>query len=314
MKWIRLAAGALIIAGHLAVLGCSTPKPEPEIASSASQSGYAARYPGELQATATSFGDREDLAKRVIDQFQGYPDQLKKPKWNEVLEIIEQADAAGRSHDYVERVRNVDGALAFFNDNKDELSKKVSGAAQYVVRQKGYEFDVTGATSHALQDGVDRQIEKYMRARNEAHRRLDRYRTSLGKENAEALEKQADAVSFASYVVHIDMVESKVRLRRLLEEVETVKKATDDAIAAETSFKSASGRTDEEKKASEARIEELRRSKALLDSASALAKRLDERLEERIAAAQKLYQDGLDKLEAAIRQKGGMPAPPPRDG
>ncbi|WP_104982792.1 hypothetical protein [Sorangium cellulosum] len=310
----RLIAGAFFLAGHLFVLGgCSAPKPEPEIASSAPQSGYAERYPAELQATAASFSEREDGAKSVTDQFGTYPDQLKEPDWKVVVEVIEQADASGRSYDYVERVRAVDGALEFFNDNKEDLSRKVSGAAQYVVKQKGYDVDVTGATSHALEEGVERQIEKYVRDRNEAHRRIDRHRSSLGKENAAALEKQADAVAFASFVVHIDLVEHKLRLRRMLEEMEAIKASIDDAIAQERAFQSSGDRTDEEKKASEARIEELGRSKAMLDSSATQAKEIDKSLEERIEAAQKSYREALDKLIATLRKNAGLPPAPSRE-
>ncbi|WP_437497446.1 hypothetical protein [Sorangium sp. So ce1099] len=310
MNRTRLVASALFLAGHLFALGCSAPKPEPEIASSAPQSGYAERYPAELQATATSFSEREDVAKRVTGQFQGYPDQLKEPDWKVVLDVTEQADAAGRSYDYVERVRAVDGAVAFFNDNKEDLTRKVSGAAQYVAKQKGCDVDVTGATSHALEEGVERQLEKYVRDRNEAHRRIDRYRASLGKENAAALEKQADAVSFASYVVHIDMVEHKLRLRRMLEEIEAVKASIDESVEAERAFQSSGKRTDEERKASEARIEELGRSKAMLDSSATQAKQIDETMDERIAAAQKTYREAMDRLLATIRKNAGLPAEP----
>ncbi|XYH92835.1 hypothetical protein ACMHYB_33830 [Sorangium sp. So ce1128] len=309
----RLVGSALFLAGHLFALGCSAPKPEPEIASSAPQSGYAERYPADLQATATSFSEREDVAKRVTGQFQGYPDQLKEPDWKVVLDVTEQADAAGRSYDYVERVRAVDGAVAFFNDNKEDLTRKVSGAAQYVAKQKGCDVDVTGATSHALEEGVERQLEKYVRDRNEAHRRIDRYRASLGKENAAALEKQADAVSFASYVVHIDMVEHKLRLRRMLEEIEAVKASIDESVEAERAFQSSGKRTDEERKASEARIEELGRSKAMLDSSATQAKQIDETMDERIAAAQKSYREAMDRLLATIRKNAGLPAEPRED-
>ncbi|XXY50809.1 hypothetical protein WME91_06655 [Sorangium sp. So ce269] len=310
MNRTRLVASALFLAGHLFALGCSAPKPEPEIASSAPQSGYAERYPAELQATATSFSEREDVAKRVTGQFQGYPDQLKEPDWKVVLDVTEQADAAGRSYDYVERVRAVDGAVAFFNDNKEDLTRKVSGAAQYVAKQKGCDVDVTGATSHALEEGVERQLEKYVRDRNEAHRRIDRHRASLGKENAAALEKQADAVSFASYVVHIDMVEHKLRLRRMLEEIEAVKASIDESVEAERAFQSSGKRTDEERKASEARIEELGRSKAMLDSSATQAKQIDETMDDRIAAAQKTYREAMDRLLATIRKNAGLPAEP----
>ncbi|MCC6557514.1 MAG: hypothetical protein IT372_31570 [Polyangiaceae bacterium] len=304
----RMTAGALLVAGALLTFGCSTPKPEPEIASSAPQSGYAERYPADLQAAAADFGEREGAAKQIDGELAGYPGQLKDPKWAHVLEIVEQADAAGRSYDYVERVREVHGASGFFSEGKDEITKKVAGAAQYAARQKGCDVDVSGAAAHALKESVERELERYLRERNEAHRSIERYRASLGKENAAALEKQADSISLASYLVHIDLVERKVRMRRVIEELDAVKKSTDDAIAAERAFQGEAGRTEDEKKASEARIEALNKSKAQLDSAAEQAKGAAERLEERVAEAQKHHADAMQKLVAAIRQKGGMPA------
>jgi chromosome segregation ATPase len=313
MKTFRLAACAFAVAGALAALGCSAPKPEPEIQSSAPQSGYAARYPQELGGSATRFNDHEAAAQKNDGEIPGYADKLKNPKWNQVLEVVEQADAAGQSYDYVERSRRVEGAAAFFDDNKDEITKKVAGAAQYAARQKGCDVDVTGTTAHALKESVEKERERYLRERNEAHRSIDRYRAALGKENAAELEKQADAISEARYRAHVAMVEEKLRMQRLLEELEAVKASTEQAIEAEQAFQGEQGRTAEEKKASEARLEELRQSKAQLESATEQAQNAADRMEERIAAAQKRHAEAMDKLKATIRQRGNLKAPEPKE-
>jgi hypothetical protein len=310
MKTIRFAARVLVLAGALAALGCGAPPPEPDIQSSAPQSGYAARYPQELGASATRFNDAEAEAQRTDSEIPRYPNELKKPKWAPVLQVVEQADAAGRSYDYVERLRAAEGASTFFEDRNEEITKKVAGAAQYAAKQKGCDVDVAGPAAHALKESIKEQLERYVRDRNEAHRTIERHREELGKENAAALEKQADSISQASYLVHIAMVEEKLRMRRLIDEMESIKASTDQAIAAEREFQSQPRRTDEEKKASEARIAELNKSKAGLESAAEQARNASENLEERITAAQKRHTEAMDKIKADIRQRGNLPAAP----
>jgi hypothetical protein len=310
MKTFRFAARALVLAGALAAFGCGPPPPEPAIQSSAPQSGYASRYPQELSASAAAFNDAEAMAQRTDADIPGYPAKLKKPKWAPVLQVVEEADAAGRSYDYVERIRRADGAAAFFEDRNEEITKKVAGAAQYAAKQKGCEVDVAGPAAHALKESVKEQLERYVRDRNEAHRTIERHREALGKENAAELEKQADSISYASYLVHIAMVEEKLRMRRLIEEMESVKASTDQAIAAERAFQGEPGRTDAEKKASQERVEELNKAKGTLESAAEQARNASENLEDRIAAAQKRHTESMDKIKADIRQRGNLPAAP----
>lgn len=310
MQSRRLTSLALALACAFGSVACSAPKPEPEIASSAPQSGYAARYPQELSAATDRLNRQEEGAQKTDGELSGYPAELKDPKWNRVLEIYEEADAAGRSYDFVERVHRVEGAAGFFKDSKEEITRKVAGSAQYVAKQKGCDVDVGGAAARALEEAVEKELEKYLRERSEAHRRIERYRVELGKENAAALEKQADDITLASYLVHVGMVEEKVRIRRLLEELEQVQASTDQAIQAENDFQAEAGRTPEEKKGSEERLEALRKSKAMLESTAQQTREASDRLDERIAAAQKRHTEAMDKLKADVRQRGNLPAAP----
>ena len=55
----------------LAVLGalaCSTPKPEPRIASSAGEQSYAVDYPAALQSLANRYATGEGTVKRVSSE------------------------------------------------------------------------------------------------------------------------------------------------------------------------------------------------------------------------------------------------------
>src|SRR5262245_55955087 len=92
------------VAAAVSAVACSTPKPEPEIASSAPQAGYAESYPGELQAISTGFSEKESEVKKVTGEMPEYPDRLKDPNWSHVQAIYERADQAGKSYAYVERL------------------------------------------------------------------------------------------------------------------------------------------------------------------------------------------------------------------
>jgi hypothetical protein len=249
------------------------------------------------------FGAADDEAKTIDAGLSGYPDELKNPNWGHVKTIVERADEAGRSSAYVERTRETEGAQAFFEAKKEEIGKKVAGSAQYVAKQKGCDVDVQGAVIKALEDAVAKQIEERMREKNEAHRLIERHRVSLGKDAA-ALEKQADTITRASYLVNIEMVERKVRLNALLLEAEQVQKTLDDSIAAERAFQAESGRTDPEKKASEARVASMEKSKGLLNSALESGKDMSGKMEERIQGAQTRHSSAMGDLKTKIDQRG----------
>ena len=286
-------------------MGCSAPKPEPEVASSATQPGYAQDYPLAVEQIVKDFGRDDDDARTLSTGFSGYAKDLKVTDWKLVADIHRSANDAGRSRAYVDRNEEVEGARAFFTAEQDEIVKKVGGSATYACKQKGADTDLSGTVSRSLSEVVTKQIEKRLREQNAAHVTLERHRHELSKEDAAALEVQADQISRASYLVHIAMVEEKVRLRALIEEAEQVKKTIDDYLADERAI---GGRAtkDTDKKESEARIERATQSKAKIDGALSQGREMEQKMEERIAAAQKRHKDALDALLAEEDKKAGQ--------
>ncbi|MDC3954077.1 hypothetical protein [Polyangium jinanense] len=299
MNGLRAFSLAFLLA--TSAVACSAPKPEPEIASSASQPGYAQDYPVVIQQIVKDFGRDDDDARTLTSGFSEYPKGLKAPDWSVVGDIHRTANDAGRSHAYVERNREVQGAAAFFVAEEDEIVKKVAGSATYVAKQKGCEVDLSGTVGKALTDSVGKQLEKRLRERNEAHAIIDRHRNELSKEDAATLEEQADQISRASYLVHIAMVEEKVRLRALIEEAEQVKKTLDDYIARERASQGKG--KDVDQKASEARIARANESKAQIDGSLTQAREMEPKMEERVAAAQKRHADAMTALLADVDKR-----------
>lgn len=286
-----------------AATGCADHIPEPLIASSASQESYAVRYPQALTEATTSFSQVQTEIRKELTQMPSYPGKFKDPGWARVRDVLARADEAGKSTAYVERMRRIEGAFEFFSTEKDEITRKVSGSAQFLVKKKGCDVEVSGAVSGSLKDTVDKQLEKELRDANEAQHLVERYRTALGKENAAALELQADALSRTSYLVHIQLVEDKLRVQRMLNEATEVQRTFDAAIAAERAFQAEKRTTPAEKKASDDRIAEINKSRALLDSAVKQGDSLLPKLDEQVQGMTREYDEALSKLLAAIDEK-----------
>ncbi len=309
LRTFSLCVAHALVLSSLAA--CSAPKPEPEIASSAPQGHYAATYPQDLTSAATGFSQGQTEVRDKLREVKAYPSELKEPDWSRVRQVVEAADRDGKSYAYVERMRRVSGANDFFTTEKDEITKKVAGSAQYVAKQKGCDVDIQGAVAKSLQDSIDKQLEKELREASEAHQLIERHKGTLGKANIDKLETQADTISRASYLVHVALVEQKLRIKRMVEEAEEVRKTADRFIEAERELQADKNTTDAEKKASEERIAEMNKSKSLLDSSIQQGNDLLPKLDEQIQNIQKEYDDALAELLSVIDKRAQEQSPKP---
>jgi hypothetical protein len=282
---------------------CSSSGARPVLASSASQPACAMKYPDDLAATTKGIADRRAEGTQLSAGFAARVDELKKPDWDRVLAIVEKADEAGKSAGYADAQTEANSVRAFWNDERDAINAKVAGNANYAAKQGSCTADVGGAATFALKEAVDKQLEKRLRGRNDAYSIIDRYRVSLGKENAASLEKLADDVARASYVVHVDLLEQRERLRARVADKGAVAKTLDHFIEEERAFQAEAGRTDAEKKASEDRIAAAAKSRADLDRAATAAEESMKTIDAQIDAAQKEYDDALKALKAKIAEK-----------
>jgi hypothetical protein len=299
----NLYAFSLALSVLPALAACSQPKPEPEIVSSAPHGGYAKNYPADLSAAIKGWNDHRAEARKGMGEWNGYPGKLKDPNWGHVLEVVERADEDGRSWQYVDRVRRLEGVQSFWDAEKDEINKKVVGSVSYTAKKKSCDVDVAGAAPPALKDAVEKQMEKELRDASEAQQLVERYRVELGKENAAALEKEADDLSKVSYLVHIVIVEDKLRISRMVTEADQIKHTADDTIAAERAFQAGKKVTDAEKKASEQRIADLNKSKAAVDSAVKQAENIVPNLDDEVKKIQKEYDDAFEALKSKLKEK-----------
>ena len=297
--WTAIALSAAL------TLGCGPKKPDTLVTSSASQASYAERYPSELESASSTFDKREEEVRAVLSEVPTYTDGLTAPNWNQVFEIIDAADKAGRSAAYAERAEEVRHVQDFFEAEKAEIGRKAGGACQYAAKQGGCTAQVGGSVTGALDKAVEKQLEKRLRERNEAHLLIARYATSLEEHNTTTLSIRADRLSYASYVTWVELTETQRKLEGMIEEGEEVKVTADDFIAKEEAFQQEPKRTDAEKQASAARVEAMRASKAKADAAVTQAKQVVEKMKERIEKLQQDYNVIVGSLKGELQQKAG---------
>jgi hypothetical protein len=295
----------LLAALAAASIGCTHQKVEPQVASSTAQTHYAVLYPDHLQATANDYVNTEGDVRRITADFTKYPGQLKDPPWPLVVTIVNRADEAGRSASYVEARRDFEAARSFFAQEREEMTRRMVGSAQYVIKKKecDCDIDVSGAISSSFKESFEKQLEKRLRAHSDASTLIERYRESLGKANATALEKQTDDISEASYAAFIRATELRARTTALIEEASQIRKTLDQSIAEERAFQAEAGRAAGDKKASVERMAKMEDAKVRVDRTIPSLQNLEKDIEQRNAALKKEYNDALEALRKALESK-----------
>jgi hypothetical protein len=300
MPTTRVLSALILIAAS----ACANPPP-PLSVSSADEAGYAERYPAALAATRSRFQNDETEASKLVLEFSKYPDQLDKPSWPAVGSIVELADRAGRGGDFAAGMAETEGVRTFYEEEKDPIRQKVGGSVDYAVKQKQCQCDVEfyGTAAGALDRAMDAQIQERLRAHNVAHRAIEDNLDALGKQNQAKLEKQADQIALASYLVHVRMRQAKRDLDASLADASGVKstlarvKENANAVANDPNASKQAKQVAAKRSAAAAGAE------AALDAEVNEAKHLSEQIEARSQAAARDYEKALDALQEQIEAR-----------
>jgi len=230
--------------------------------------------------------------------FPSFSDELSAPEWGQVVAVMERADESGRSRAYVEHVEENEHVRTFFSEEKEEITRRVSGAVKAAEKKAECEckIEAYGKVSYALKDSVNKQIDRRTKRQSEAHRLIDRYKKSLGKKNVKPLEKQADAVMRASYIVYIKLAELYAEIDSRVSKAQKIKGTIEDALEAEREFAAHPETPKAEKKASEKRIVELEAAKGSIEATVEEAKEIVSGGETGILAIRKEYDAAFDAL------------------
>lgn len=244
----------------------------------------------------------EATAKETIAAMPAMVDKLEETDWKVVLQVVEAADAAGKDGGYGAETRDLQAARAFFEDEKEEINKKVGGSVQYAVKQKGCDVDAWGAISVSMKESIDERIEERMKASNDAFLVIERNREPLGEKNIPALEEIAERIASASFVVHVQLPEARWELEGTIasaaEAREKIQKLLEEERAAPTHKPSA-----REQKSQKDRVKQAEDGLKQLDEAEKDAKNNLEYVEQRQTELQTSYDAGLAKLKDATKGK-----------
>jgi hypothetical protein len=285
--------------------GCQQQQQQPLYASSAEEPAYAERYPAELGAARARFAKDETDVTTLTTEFAKYPDELDKPSWPVVGAVVEEADRAGKSWDYAAGMSEEQAVRDFYEEEKKPLVQKVGGAVDYAAKEKKCEdVEFYGPVAGGLERGVNQQLEERLRSRSVAQRTIEDNQDAIGKQNVEKLEKQADKIALASYLVHVRLPQAKRDIDAALADASGVKKTLARTREQAKAVEDNPQASKTAKQLAQKRSAAASAAEAQLDAEVAEAQKLSEQIEQRAKAAEKTYEDALDALSAAIKTRG----------
>jgi len=287
-----------------ALLAFACNKQEPALyASSANDASYAERYPAMLGALRNGHFDAEKEANTIAGEFSKYPDELKDPSWAHVKTVVEKADEAGKGADFAAGMGESRAVRTFYTEEKDTLRQKVGGAAEHAAKEKQCEVELYGPVGGALDRAFDQQLEERLRERSGAHRYIEDNQDAIGKPNVEKLEKQADRIALASYIVHVHLPSTKREIDARLADASDVQKTLERTQEESKAVLDNPNASKDAKTLAEKRASDARSAQTSLNSEVEQAKKLSEELENRAKAAQDEYAKARDALVQAIEAK-----------
>jgi hypothetical protein len=283
-------------------LACSRQEP-PLYASSAGDASYAERYPAMLAALRNGHFEAEKQAYTLSGEFSRYPDELKEPSWAHVAEVVKKADASGKGADFAAGMAEGHAVRTFYSEERDVLRQKVGGSAEHAAKEKNCEVELYGAIGGALDRSVEQQLERRVRERSAAHRALEDHEEALGKANVSKLEKQADSIALASYLVHVRLPMTKREIDARLTDASGVETTLERAQEESASVLDDANASKTAKDRAQKRAEAARTARASLDSEVDQARKLGEEVEQRTTAAQDQYEKAKEALIRAIEER-----------
>lgn len=283
--------------------GCENGNAKSPYDVSVDQRSSALSIPGRVERSTKRIRDHETKTKETIGKMPAMADKLTDTDWNIVDEIVVAADEAGKDGAYAANMRDLEVAQAFFEEENEQISRKVGGSVQYAAEQAGCKLEGFGVGG-VLKKSVDERIEARLKESSDAFLIIDRNRDALNKKNIVAIEEMASKIAAASYVVHVEMPEAKAELEGAVAAASDARSKIQKLLDEEKEPpKEGAKSSAESQKAQKDRVKLGEDKLKLLDSAEADAKQNLADLEQRTKDLDAAYTDALDKLRGTIKAK-----------
>lgn len=302
-KPFQRAFGVCLLGAFLTA-GCEQPKSKTAVDMSTDQHGAALRVPSASLGVATRIRTGEADSRAAFGALPGQADKLVDTDVDVVVSVIEAADDAGKDPVYGQTSREMAATAAFFEEEREPLTKKIGGSIQYQAQQKGCDVDAWGSVATGLKDGVKERIEERMKSANDAFLIIERNQDAIGKKNLETVETMATDVAEASYFVHVQMEFAEEDLKAAKSAAEDAKSAIQKFVEEENEVKEGAAKPSAEAaKAKKERLADAEASLKIADEAIAANEKELERIKERQAELRSAYDTALSDLIAKVKAK-----------
>lgn len=255
---------------------------------------YAMAWPERVTALAGQYEAGLARADEITLAMPEYSPKYADHKAHARAVLAASADA-GTTAPLAQRFREHDVLVAYFERSRKDTTSRLAVAAKAALDKENCSCDVSarGALGYALKRSHEEELERVRREFNEAQRLVDQFQSDLGRNTADSLRTDADAVAWASWFVNVEAVELALALERRVDEANDVESILKRAIETEEAWIATEGRSRAELREAEKRLEKLREVRTQALEAAERARTLRGEAKARIRTARDAFDNAL---------------------
>jgi hypothetical protein len=285
----------------LTLVACADKQPKPNMVPASEIPAYAVAYPDRLTAETEQLVAAKQHATEEAEKLSARASDLKEGADPAVMiVVVRQSDEAGRTAAFADQNRAARDLRAFWKEERGPITARANGAAQKQLTEGNCgscnQLDLSTSLGYAVGAGIDKQLEKRLRACNEAHRTIEAHEDRIGTANVPAAQKLADDIALTSYQVNVELPMARDRVDALLEEADDVGSTLTRAAEWEQNYQTGD-RSARDKKRSQERLALVEKSRAALPTAVESAQAARKDLDPDIEALRKRYVETMEALE-----------------
>lgn len=295
----------LLAAGAASSLACQR---QPTLTTPESdETEYAAQYPDRLRELRARFVEDEEQARSSLAGLRALPRSVPAANADELEQVVQKADAAGRSQRYVDEALRQEEVAALMSENRSAIRRRVAGSVAFAVKDKEcLKEDVdalAGTAASATDRAVAHQLEERLRARNPAHQYLRAHAEELGAQRVRNLERPVDALSRASFVANVRLALYRFELADLLDRERAVRTTLERDEADGRAALASTRLSKTSRLALEEQVARDEAARLALPTEVSASKNAEQDMEARAEALQKDYGALLEELLAELRHR-----------
>jgi hypothetical protein len=300
----RFAVLSLALAA-LGNVGCHR---QPVLTTPASeQPVYAADYVERMRSVRARFAADEDATRKSFEGLRALPTSAPASNADELEQLVRKADAAGRSQPYVDEALRQEDIDALMKENRSAIRRRVAGSVAFAAKEKECvkeDIDAFAGTAASATDrAVDRQLEERLRAQSPAQSYLKMHADEFGEARVNALERQLDRLTRASFVANVRLSLYRFELDDLLDREKAVRATLERDEAEGRATLGEASLSKSQRLAVEDQVAKDEATRLAIPAEVTASKGAQEDMAARADALQKDYQALVDSLLAELERR-----------